>query len=153
MHQNQNFSELKPASRRDSYLTIHNFFTSSYFRVVKPSGNSISLPIVHRTRYSSYGTSWPPSDGSQHRIQPKDIFAESDWLQDRDVVLPTFNKDYVAPPRFDWRMRASSRTRKDVKLEGRKQLNARRIRRHAPPVMDVQIGQPFFEEINAYQER
>lgn len=92
----------------------------------------------------------PNHENASHpRIQPKDISAESDWLQDRDVVLPTFNRDHVPPPRFDWRMRASSRTRKNVKLEGSKL----KIRRHAPPVIDVKMGQPFFEEINAYQER
>lgn len=148
-----NVFKSEPASRHDSYLTIREFFTSSGFHAASSPKNSSSLPILHRARYSNYGTAWPPTNSSRRRLQPKDTSTESDWLQERDILLPTFDRDHVPPPRFDWRMRASSRTRKGVKLEGQKQRNTRRIKRHAPPVMDVQMGQPFFEEINAYQER
>ncbi|KAF9460474.1 P-loop containing nucleoside triphosphate hydrolase protein [Collybia nuda] len=52
--------------------------------------------------------------------------------------------------RFDWRLRAPSRTRK-ARITGAKY--AKYIRRKLPPLVNTVQGEPFYDAIRAYQDR
>jgi hypothetical protein len=99
----------------------------------------------------------PPPSSQKPLIQTA---AEREWLQDGAVRLSS-SPSASDNARVDWRLRATSR----VKL--RKKVNdtvitsgdsgdsgkKRHIRRIQPPMAQVQPGEPFYEEIQAYQER
>ena len=76
-----------------------------------------------------------------------------DWLQ-VEVGHPT---SLSAPPestrRFDWRMKANSRAARPAGVEFPKYERLQYIRRIQPPQVDTQMGEPFYEEIQAYRQR
>lgn len=142
-----------PPSCRSSYIGIREFFLSSSLRVQGNHGSFRS----NRPRFSAPAhTSLAFSTTA--KVTPNHFGAmENDWLQERDALASTFNPNHTPTPRFDWRMRAASRTRKDLTLAGedvaKHDPSRRYLRRVAPPQINVQPGQPFYEEINAYSQR
>ncbi|KAK2466612.1 hypothetical protein APHAL10511_000870 [Amanita phalloides] len=71
--------------------------------------------------------------------------AERAWLQVDDPVNVLAHNDRC---RFDWRQRASSRSRKPPHRPPRGYIK----RRH-PPNADVQINEPFYDAIAAYKQK
>ncbi|KDQ54482.1 hypothetical protein JAAARDRAFT_135529 [Jaapia argillacea MUCL 33604] len=84
--------------------------------------------------------------------------AEREWLQEEDVAEEPHSPALVRPHnpseeiRFDWRLRAPSRARgpRDPAVEDphKRKTSLKRVR---PPHMNVGLGAPFYEEIQAYQ--
>jgi hypothetical protein len=75
----------------------------------------------------------------------------------KELGIPTedYYSGYHAPlppsQRSDWRLRATSRTNHTQPLDG--QRHRRYIKRVNPPHIQVQQGEPFFEEIQAYNKQ
>lgn len=94
----------------------------------------------------------PPTRATS-RPSNKLTAAEQEWLQEENASssLPL----YFADPdhrteRFDWRLRAPSRIRKDPDITKQR---ARYVRRKLPPLVTVMQGEPFYDAIQAYQDR
>lgn len=139
--------------RRSSYLGIRNFFANISAHRQKPS------TVAPFPRHSHFSTStqshFRPSvaaHGAQiHRLTPE----EEEWLHNSDVLALASSS--TPGPRFDWRMRASSRARRDNSAKdnhvAKQDPRKRSIKRLAPSPINVEMGEPFYEEIKAYSNR
>lgn len=140
------------SSRRFSYLGIRNFFTNTSIEPNQPS------PLSQRSHFStSFHNQFGPSVIA-HGAQIRHLTAaEQEWLQDESVQTYTTSSVDTPTPRFDWRLRSSSRLQKEKTLAGedveKHDPRRRTLHRIAPPQINVQKGEPFYEEICAYSDR
>ena len=63
---------------------------------------------------------------------------------------PYANQDIVLPTRFNWRLRAPSRVKKDEKQDGESSSYTKRLR---PVVTGADVGKPFYNAIQQYSEK
>jgi len=68
----------------------------------------------------------------------------------RQQMYTTATQDTLPSTRFDWRLRASSRVKKDEKEDGENSGYQKRLR---PMVTDMGVGKPFFNAIRQYSEK
>jgi hypothetical protein len=131
-------------------LEIRNFFINSSAQYRQP--RTISS-LSQRCHFSTTG---------QNIFQPSGIIGEAEInhlkareeerLQSRAFNASLYSASGIRTPRYDWRSRASSRTRLAMagKYHDEPDLNIRRI---APPQVHVQTGELFSEEIKTYADR
>ncbi|KAG0707217.1 P-loop containing nucleoside triphosphate hydrolase protein [Suillus ampliporus] len=119
-----------------SFLGIQNYFTGLERHVQKRDKN---LGGIRRAQFSFL---CPSQSSAQVLLQkPKgwDIPAE-DYYSGSSSPLPPSQ-------RSDWRLRATSRTNRT-----QHQRHGRYIKRVNPPQIELQQGEPFYEEIQAYNK-
>jgi hypothetical protein len=130
--------KMSRSARNLSFLGIQNYFTGLERHVQKCNNN---LRGVHRAQFS---ISCASQGSAQVSLQkPKEL----------DLPAEIYGSSAPLPPsqRSDWRLRATSRTKRTQLLDARG--HRRYIRRVAPPYMQVQPGEQFHEEIQAYNEQ
>ncbi|OAX35034.1 P-loop containing nucleoside triphosphate hydrolase protein [Rhizopogon vinicolor AM-OR11-026] len=129
--------KISRSARNLSFLGVQNYFNGLERHIQKCDNN---LRGVRRAQFSV-------SCAAAHAVslrKPKglDLPAE-DYYSGSSAPLPPSQ-------RSDWRLRATSRTNRTQPLDA--QGHRRYIKRVAPPYMQVQPGESFHEEIQAYNE-
>jgi len=141
------------ASRRSSYLAIRKFFINTLVHHREPPNFS---PLSQRSHLSCTSQNIHRPSGTRSDIQVRHLtIAQQKWPQRGDVGASTLAD--APTPRYDWRMRATSRTSGANIMAGEDRethdLRRRVMKRIPPPQINVGIGEPFYEEINAYSNR
>jgi hypothetical protein len=142
--------------RRSSYLGIRNFFINSPAHCLESRNISSLSQCAHistTSRHIFQPSSIPNTTGTlDSSIQVG--WPEYDWQENTDGYT---HKAYAVGTHFDWRTRASSRIRRrdtlTLKDDETRDPHRRAMQRISPPQIDVGVGEPFFEEIDAYRKR
>jgi len=79
--------------------------------------------------------------------------AEREWLQEEANSVLCDALDGPPAPRFDWRLRATSRQPIPAREPDSRGSHRHYIKRMKPPHTDALNGEPFFDEIQVYQAR
>ncbi|KAG1736198.1 P-loop containing nucleoside triphosphate hydrolase protein [Suillus lakei] len=127
------------SARNLSFLGIQNYFTGLERHVQK---RDKELRGVRRAQFSVL---CPLRSSAQVLLQkPKELdIPTEEYYSGSSAPLPPSQ-------RSDWRLRATSRTNRTQLSDG--QRHRRYIKRVNPPHIQVQQGEPFFEEIQAYNK-
>ena len=145
----------KTLSCRSSYLGIRNFFVNSSVHCREPRN------VVSPSQRCQFSTT------AQNDFQPSDIVGgaevshltteEEERSQSRDFYASLNSASDTSTPRYDWRLRASSRMRPAMALAGKghdgHNSHRQTPKRILPPQIHVHRGEPFYEEIKAYSDR
>ncbi|GLB44126.1 putative P-loop containing nucleoside triphosphate hydrolase protein [Lyophyllum shimeji] len=134
------------------FLGISGLFLLSNIRSLSTSAHA---EVNHETE--AFFTSAP-----FYSVQPASkrlTAAEEEWLQEDQLQpssnIPSHPVDPDQPQeRFDWRLRASSRTQKPpAPSDSQTAPRQRYTRRKQPPMRSVQQGEPFYDAIQNYEDR
>ncbi|KIJ60439.1 hypothetical protein HYDPIDRAFT_98653 [Hydnomerulius pinastri MD-312] len=130
---------LTTSPRNSTFIGIRDYFK----KLSRQPGSLASDRQPHCSRFSTS----PSSHGAAATLQKPSHY---------ELPLDRFFSEHspLAPStRFDWRLRAPSRCKGvpelPEKVEGRRVY----IKRVAPPSNEVQPGEPFYDEIQAYNDR
>jgi hypothetical protein len=96
--------------------------------------------------------SYQPPNPTPRRA-PREVAAEQEWLQadpPSPFLTPHPYDIHHTTERFDWRLRAPSRVRKDPNASKQR---AKYVRRKLPPLVNAMQGEPFYDATKAYEER
>lgn len=128
------------SARNLTFLGIRNYFSNLEKHVQKPNHELLG---VRRAQLSV--SCYLRGSAQQTLLQkPKELkIPIEDYYFENHAPLPPSQ-------RSDWRLRATSRTNRTQLSDG--QRLRRYIRRVSPPHIQVQQGEPFFEEIQAYNK-
>jgi hypothetical protein len=145
----------KPTSKSDKVNVI--CYRSIYQGIRKFCAVSSCL-AKSQQRYAARSSNSRVPYASIRRLASKSFLmtaAEQEWLQGEEEHS-WFPQPTKAKPtsRFDWRLRASSQVPSTHTLVGdHKKAGSGDIRRVQPPSRDLQVGEPFFEQIQSYEAR
>ena len=128
--------KISRSARNLTFLGVQNYFTGLERHVQKCS-------VDLRAQFSVSCAAQRAAQASFRKTKEFDIPAE-DYYSGSSALLPPTQ-------RSDWRLRATSRTKCTRSRDA--QGHRRYIKRVAPPYMQVQPGEPFYEEIQAYNEQ
>jgi hypothetical protein len=128
------------SARNLSFLGIRNYFSGLERRAQK---HNHKLLVERRVQFS---VSCPSRGSAQVLLRtPKELSTPAeDHYFGNHVPRPISQ-------RFDWRLRATSRINRTQPLDG--QRHRRYVKRVIPPHIHVREGEPFFEQIQAYNEQ
>ncbi|KAG2076441.1 P-loop containing nucleoside triphosphate hydrolase protein [Suillus decipiens] len=127
------------SARNLSFLGIRNYFNGLEKHVQK---HNQELPGVHRAKFSVSCLSRGSVQTLLQKPKELDIPVEDCYSGNHAPLPPS--------QRSDWRLRATSRTNRTPQIDG--QRHRRYIKRVNPPHIQVQQGELFFEEIQAYNK-
>ncbi|KAG1852645.1 P-loop containing nucleoside triphosphate hydrolase protein [Suillus tomentosus] len=133
------YSEVSRSTRNLTFLGIRNYFSNLEKHVQKHNHELLGV------RRAQFSVSCSSRGSAQTLLQkPKELkIPIEDYYSENHAPLPPSQ-------RSDWRLRATSRTNRTQLSDG--QRHRRYIRRVIPPHIQVQQGEPFFEEIQAYNK-
>lgn len=142
-------------SSRSTNLQLRNFCLSSFQCFTE---SSPPTPYLTPRRNLSYT---PPTRAYPIRRPPTQRLtaAEQDWLQEDHITLDSPHRETLEfTPRFDWRLRAQSRTKAQspnpVKPGDPENPEKRKyVKRVRPPQVNVQEHEKHYQAIQAYQTR
>lgn len=132
------------SARRRSYLAICTFFTND----TAPLGERYPRLSCPQSFHSFQNH--PRSYTTTVNIHPGGSMLEAEQLV-HNADIQKLPPSLSPTPRFDWRQRAPSQTR-PTNTAGRIE-SGKMTKRKMPPPIAVQPGQPFHEEIKAYEDR
>jgi hypothetical protein len=128
------------SARNLSFLGIRNYFSGLERRAKR---HNHELSVVRRVEFS---VSCPSRGSAQALLRtPTQLSTPAEDHYVGNHVLRPLSQ------RFDWRLRATSRINRTQPLEG--QRHRRYVKRVIPPHIHVREGEPFFEQIQAYNEQ
>jgi len=133
---------LSRSARRLSFLGVQNYFTGLERHVQK---SNHSPRGVRRAQFSVSCASQDSAQALFRKPKESDLPTE-DYYSGSSAPLPPSQ-------RSDWRLRATSRTNRAQLQNLDAQGHRRYIKRVAPPYMQVQPGESYYEEIQAYNEQ
>lgn len=128
------------SARKLSFLGIRNYFSGLERRAKR---HNHELFVVRRVQFS---VSCPSRGSAQALLRtPTQLSTPAEDHYVGNHVLRPLSQ------RFDWRLRATSRINRTQPLDG--QRHRRYVKRVIPPHIHVREGEPFFEQIQAYNEQ
>ncbi|CAL1698014.1 unnamed protein product [Somion occarium] len=110
-----------------------------------------SNPIYYTRHYASHAACYAPLTPEPQSLPEFNSQEEKQSADPLDVACCNF--DHLAlTTRFDWRLRAPSRLRVDPRKTSPKHRPRRGPKRAQPPHENLQQGNRFYEELQAYQK-
>ena len=127
--------------RHLTFIGIRNYF-KSLSRQAKPTAYDPPLPPRRVHDFSSSAA----SHGAAARLKPSQYELPTDVYFSEDSPL-------APSTRFDWRLRATSRSYRNNSSLGKRDSARVYMKRVVPSCTEVQLGEPLYEEIQAYRDQ